>query len=171
MTLAVLTVIRDLGLPAPAGAVLISPWCDLTHSFRVSCKHRDRYHTAVQLHSQAIDVVAHPRYKPLGEEGNKTAHKEADGSDEPRRKVPATIHDDKTTSEKRQDGTEPIARKGQHGGSLANDQEEAHNAARKKGESDASSSTPNGFPRAPTFSGPNPSTSPWRSFQRRYRAS
>lgn len=33
LCLAVLTVIRDLGLPMPAGAVLISPWVDLTHSF------------------------------------------------------------------------------------------------------------------------------------------
>ncbi|KAG8932784.1 hypothetical protein FRC02_000553 [Tulasnella sp. 418] len=31
--LALLQVIRDSGLPLPAGAVLISPWCDLTHSF------------------------------------------------------------------------------------------------------------------------------------------
>ncbi|KAF8879684.1 hypothetical protein CPB85DRAFT_1341605 [Mucidula mucida] len=30
---ALLQVIRDLGLPAPAGGVLISPWSDLTHSF------------------------------------------------------------------------------------------------------------------------------------------
>ncbi|KAG6869341.1 hypothetical protein C0993_000094 [Termitomyces sp. T159_Od127] len=29
----VLTILRDLGLPMPAGAVLISPWVDLTHSF------------------------------------------------------------------------------------------------------------------------------------------
>jgi hypothetical protein len=29
----VLTIIRDMGLPMPAGAVLISPWVDLTHSF------------------------------------------------------------------------------------------------------------------------------------------
>lgn len=28
-----LTVIRDMGLPMPAGAVLISPWVDMTHSF------------------------------------------------------------------------------------------------------------------------------------------
>lgn len=33
LTLALLQVIRDCGLPMPAGAVLISPWCDLTHSF------------------------------------------------------------------------------------------------------------------------------------------
>ena len=33
LSLAALTVIRDMGLPMPAGAVLISPWVDLTHSF------------------------------------------------------------------------------------------------------------------------------------------
>ena len=30
---ALLTVLRDLGMAQPAGAVLISPWVDLTHSF------------------------------------------------------------------------------------------------------------------------------------------
>ncbi|KAH9927178.1 alpha/beta-hydrolase [Epithele typhae] len=33
LCLAALAVLRDLGLPQPAGAVLISPWVDLTHSF------------------------------------------------------------------------------------------------------------------------------------------
>ncbi|KAH8984795.1 Alpha/Beta hydrolase protein [Lactarius hatsudake] len=33
LVLAVLQVIRDAGLPLPAGGVLVSPWCDLTHSF------------------------------------------------------------------------------------------------------------------------------------------
>lgn len=33
LTLALLQVIRDAGLPQPAGAVLVSPWCDLHHSF------------------------------------------------------------------------------------------------------------------------------------------
>ncbi|KAJ7590893.1 Alpha/Beta hydrolase protein [Mycena floridula] len=33
LALVCLTVLRDLGLPMPAGAVLISPWVDLTHSF------------------------------------------------------------------------------------------------------------------------------------------
>lgn len=33
LSMALLQVIRDTGLPAPAGAVLISPWCDFTHSF------------------------------------------------------------------------------------------------------------------------------------------
>ena len=33
MTLSMLVILRDQGLPLPAGAVLISPWVDLTHSF------------------------------------------------------------------------------------------------------------------------------------------
>ncbi|KAG6850876.1 hypothetical protein H0H93_007494 [Arthromyces matolae] len=33
LSLALLQVIRDSGLPLPAGGVLISPWCDFTHSF------------------------------------------------------------------------------------------------------------------------------------------
>lgn len=33
LCLTMLTVLRDLGHPLPAGAVLISPWVDLTHSF------------------------------------------------------------------------------------------------------------------------------------------
>ncbi|GAA5980302.1 hypothetical protein JCM10908_001605 [Rhodotorula pacifica] len=33
MALALMCLLRDVGLPLPAGAMLISPWCDLTHSF------------------------------------------------------------------------------------------------------------------------------------------
>lgn len=33
LTIALLQVLRDSGLPLPAGAIPISPWCDLTHSF------------------------------------------------------------------------------------------------------------------------------------------
>ncbi|VDC05073.1 unnamed protein product [Peniophora sp. CBMAI 1063] len=33
LTAALLQVIRDAGLPLPAGGILVSPWCDLTHSF------------------------------------------------------------------------------------------------------------------------------------------
>ncbi|KPV78435.1 uncharacterized protein RHOBADRAFT_10908, partial [Rhodotorula graminis WP1] len=33
LAVALLCLIRDAGLPAPAGAMLISPWVDLTHSF------------------------------------------------------------------------------------------------------------------------------------------
>lgn len=33
MVLSLLVILRDQGIPLPAGAVLISPWADLTHSF------------------------------------------------------------------------------------------------------------------------------------------
>jgi acetyl esterase/lipase len=33
LTLALLQILRDCGLPLPAGGVLVSPWCDMTHSF------------------------------------------------------------------------------------------------------------------------------------------
>ncbi|KAI9452278.1 Alpha/Beta hydrolase protein [Lactarius psammicola] len=33
LALAFLQVVRDAGLPPPAGAVLVSPWCDMHHSF------------------------------------------------------------------------------------------------------------------------------------------
>ncbi|KAK6063163.1 lipase esterase family protein [Seiridium cupressi] len=33
MVLSLLVILRDRGLPLPAGAILISPWVDLTHSF------------------------------------------------------------------------------------------------------------------------------------------
>lgn len=33
MVLSILCILRDQGIPLPAGAILISPWCDLTHSF------------------------------------------------------------------------------------------------------------------------------------------
>jgi len=33
MVLSVLVTLRDRGIPLPAGAILISPWVDLTHSF------------------------------------------------------------------------------------------------------------------------------------------
>ena len=33
LCLTALTVLRDLGIEQPAGAVLISPWVDMTHSF------------------------------------------------------------------------------------------------------------------------------------------
>ncbi|EAW06612.1 lipase/esterase family protein [Aspergillus clavatus NRRL 1] len=33
MVLSILVILRDQGLPLPAGAILISPWVDLTHSF------------------------------------------------------------------------------------------------------------------------------------------
>ena len=33
MVLSILVTLRDQGIPMPAGAILISPWVDLTHSF------------------------------------------------------------------------------------------------------------------------------------------
>lgn len=33
MVLSLLVTMRDQGIPMPAGAILISPWVDLTHSF------------------------------------------------------------------------------------------------------------------------------------------
>jgi acetyl esterase/lipase len=33
MVLSMLVTLRDQGIPLPAGAILISPWVDLTHSF------------------------------------------------------------------------------------------------------------------------------------------
>lgn len=33
MVVSMLVILRDQGIPLPAGAILISPWCDLTHSF------------------------------------------------------------------------------------------------------------------------------------------
>ncbi|UZJ52784.1 hypothetical protein CBS101457_002104 [Exobasidium rhododendri] len=33
LVLALLGILRDLKLPMPSGAVLLSPWCDMTHSF------------------------------------------------------------------------------------------------------------------------------------------
>ena len=33
LALAFLQAVRDSGLPPPAGGVLVSPWCDMHHSF------------------------------------------------------------------------------------------------------------------------------------------
>ncbi|KAL0949342.1 hypothetical protein HGRIS_009412 [Hohenbuehelia grisea] len=41
LCLTALTVIRDMGVPLPAGAVLISPWVDLTHSFPSVMNHTE----------------------------------------------------------------------------------------------------------------------------------
>lgn len=41
----VMTVLRDLGLPLPAGAVLISPWVDLTHSFPSILQNTETVHS------------------------------------------------------------------------------------------------------------------------------
>ncbi|KAF8912355.1 Alpha/Beta hydrolase protein [Mucidula mucida] len=56
----------DLGLPAPAGGVLISPWSDLTHSF-----------PSVHL-STDTDVVPPPLWPPPSDEMTKRANFEND---------------------------------------------------------------------------------------------
>ena len=45
LSLALLQVIRDSGLPAPAGSVLISPWCDLLSSFPSICENAETVRT------------------------------------------------------------------------------------------------------------------------------
>lgn len=58
LCLTTLTILRDMGLPLPAGAVLISPWVDLTHSFpsvmanseTVSLPHASRRDRMVEMY-------------------------------------------------------------------------------------------------------------------------
>ncbi|KAJ3529138.1 hypothetical protein NM688_g7897 [Phlebia brevispora] len=53
LCLALLQVLRDTGMPLPAGGVLISPWCDLTHSF-------PSIHTNTATVSILLDTVRDP---------------------------------------------------------------------------------------------------------------
>lgn len=50
LCITVLTILRDMGLPMPAGAVLISPWVDLTHSFPSIVENTD----TVRRHCQML---------------------------------------------------------------------------------------------------------------------
>lgn len=76
LCITVLTILRDMGLPMPAGAVLISPWVDLTHSFPSIVENTDTvrrhcrmlmsssnsfigYHPTTRVPCQTIHVVAH----------------------------------------------------------------------------------------------------------------
>ena len=75
LCLTALTIIRDLGLPMPAGAILISPWVDLTHSFpsvmenvkKVDLQEKTRvsflnmatgYHTRLRFRLQTLSNLA-----------------------------------------------------------------------------------------------------------------
>ena len=68
LCLSVLTVLRDMGLEQPAGAVLISPWVDLTHSFpsvmkntATVCWHCGNRTMAVSLINSAFEMIGyHP---------------------------------------------------------------------------------------------------------------
>ncbi|SPO21988.1 uncharacterized protein UTRI_01978_B [Ustilago trichophora] len=138
LTLALLTVIRDMGLPAPAGAVLISPWCDMTHSFPSI------------LQNTATDII--PPYgfihkpstlwpinatPPVSEEKKQEKGK-SDSEQEPRRKVPVGVEEDNND---RKDDTEPAARKSQDGGNLT--------SSRVSVESKSAPAHKNGVPPAP----------------------
>ncbi|SJX61885.1 uncharacterized protein (N-terminal fragment), partial [Sporisorium reilianum f. sp. reilianum] len=137
LTLALLTVIRDMGLPAPAGAVLISPWCDLTHSFPSI------------LQNTATDII--PPYgfihkpstlwpinatKPVKEERNGAGKKD---KEEPKRKVPVGVDEDG----KQKDDQEPAARKSQDGGNLQSSTSKADETSTTR---TAPSTHPNGIP-------------------------
>ena len=83
LSVSVLTVLRDLGLPMPAGAVLISPWVDLTHSFPSIMENYESvsreiychlyagnitnlepgHHTTIWVHGKALRDLANP-YSP-----------------------------------------------------------------------------------------------------------
>ncbi|GAC76754.1 arylacetamide deacetylase [Moesziomyces antarcticus T-34] len=115
LSLALLTVIRDMGLPAPAGAVLISPWCDLTHSFPSI------------LQNTATDII--PPYgfihKPstlwpinATKPENEDKGKQRESSDEPQRKVPVGVQDADLPESDAEKDTEPAARKSHDAGNL-----------------------------------------------------
>ena len=53
MVVSMLVILRDRGLPLPAGAVLISPWVDLTHSFPSVAKHSDFDYVSCPVPSKA----------------------------------------------------------------------------------------------------------------------
>ncbi|KAF4554385.1 Alpha/beta hydrolase fold-containing protein 3 [Elsinoe fawcettii] len=74
MVLSVLVTLRDQGVPLPAGAVLISPWVDLTHSFpSVSGEGKLDYIPAHGFHHRPS--VAWP---PPNEEEQRDLRKQAD---------------------------------------------------------------------------------------------
>ena len=152
LTLALLTVIRDMGLPAPAGAVLVSPWCDLTHSFPSI------------LQNTATDII--PPYgfihkpstlwpinatRPVKEEGGDGKAKK-DGEDEPRRKVPVGVDED---GKKAKDDAEPAARKSFDGGILQSSRSEADRVQKTTTPSEVPGK---GIPRAPDLLWSDPIT-------------
>ncbi|GAC96163.1 candidate lipase/esterase [Pseudozyma hubeiensis SY62] len=150
LTLALLTVIRDMGLPAPAGAVLISPWCDLTHSFPSI------------LQNTATDII--PPYgfihkpstlwpinatKPM--KGDEEGEAKTD-EEQPRRKVPVGVEKDGETK----GDSEPAARKSSDGGNLTSTSEKPSDAVRTA--PSPPSSTRKGIPPAPDLLWSDPIT-------------
>jgi acetyl esterase/lipase len=62
LCITILTILRDMGLPMPAGAVLISPWVDLTHSFPSIVQNTDtvRLHHTISIRFSNSLVGYHP---------------------------------------------------------------------------------------------------------------
>ncbi|CDS01955.1 uncharacterized protein SPSC_03047 [Sporisorium scitamineum] len=149
LTLALLTVIRDMRLPAPAGAVLISPWCDLTHSFPSI------------LRNTATDII--PPYGFIHKPSTlwpvnvtKPAKGESIGSgktdeEEPRRKVPVGVDEDG----KKKDDAEPAARRSFDGGNLQSSVSKAGEAAKT---ASTEATHHNGVPRPPDLLWSDPIT-------------
>ena len=54
LSLALLQVIRDSGLPPPAGGILVSPWCDLSHSF-----------PSIHLNTKTVCILTGTRFPSL----------------------------------------------------------------------------------------------------------
>jgi len=74
LALGLLQILRDAELPMPAGGVLISPWCDLTHSFPSvhtntatvsSCLLLSRHLNFDLLHKRISSLPGGSRYRNL----------------------------------------------------------------------------------------------------------
>lgn len=61
LCLSLLTVLRDLGLPLPAGAVLISPWVDLTHSFPSVMENTEKVSALSEAHLLKYSLIYYIR--------------------------------------------------------------------------------------------------------------
>ncbi|KAK2627904.1 hypothetical protein QTJ16_002550 [Diplocarpon rosae] len=66
MVLSMLVVMRDRGIPLPAGAILISPWVDLTHSFpSVACENPLDYIPPHGFHQKPSPLWPPPNLEDL----------------------------------------------------------------------------------------------------------
>ena len=55
--LALLTILRDLNIPLPAGGVLISPWVDLTHSFPSVMENTKTVSSLIRLYTIKVRLI------------------------------------------------------------------------------------------------------------------
>lgn len=65
LCVALLTVLRDLGMAQPAGAVLISPWVDLTHSFPSVMSNARSVSYARYFSARLMMTVIRISYRPM----------------------------------------------------------------------------------------------------------